>query len=140
MSLHENLDRKTQVRLAAERDLGLVFAAFFILVSLAPLRHGQPLRGWALLLSAGFLVVTAWRPMWLRPLNRLWSKLGFVMGQVTTPIITTLLFLVVVVPLGFILRLLGKDPLRLSFDRAASTYWIERNPPGPAADSMSNQF
>jgi len=103
MSLHENLDRKTQVRLAAERDLGLVFAAFFLLVSLAPLRHGQPLRGWALFLSAGFLVVTVLRPMWLRPLNKLWSRLGLVMSQVTTPIITTLLFLVVVVPLGFIL-------------------------------------
>jgi hypothetical protein len=36
--------------------------------------------------------------------------------------------------------LLGKDPLRRRFDRDAVTYWIERDPPGPAPDTMTRQF
>ena len=35
---------------------------------------------------------------------------------------------------------LGKDPLRRRFDRDATSYWIERDPPGPEPDSMKRQF
>jgi hypothetical protein len=38
------------------------------------------------------------------------------------------------------MRLFGKDPLRLRFDPAAGSYWIKRDPPGPTADSLNNQF
>jgi hypothetical protein len=42
--------------------------------------------------------------------------------------------------MALILRLLGKDLLRLRRDPGAPTYWIERNPPGPEPESMANQF
>jgi hypothetical protein len=38
------------------------------------------------------------------------------------------------------MRALGKDPLRLRFDRGAATYWIPREPPGPPPDSFTDQF
>jgi hypothetical protein len=47
---------------------------------------------------------------------------------------------VTIVPIGLILRATGKDPLRLKFDRDAKSYWIPRDPPGPAPDSMPHQF
>jgi len=43
-------------------------------------------------------------------------------------------------PTGLIMRLFGKDPLRLRFDAEAKSYWIQREPPGPEPDSMRNQF
>jgi hypothetical protein len=43
-------------------------------------------------------------------------------------------------PTGIILRLLGKDPLRLRMDPTAESYWIKRDPPGPASESLNNQF
>jgi len=39
-----------------------------------------------------------------------------------------------------LLRVLGKDLLRLKRDPKAGSYWIEREPPGPAPGSMSKQF
>jgi hypothetical protein len=51
-----------------------------------------------------------------------------------------LVFYTTVTPIGLVRRLLGKDPLRLRWDRDAVTYWIERNPPGPASDTMPRQF
>jgi hypothetical protein len=51
-----------------------------------------------------------------------------------------LLFYTTVTPTGLIMRLLGKDPLRLQFDRQATTYWIPRCPPGPSPDTMRRQF
>jgi hypothetical protein len=51
-----------------------------------------------------------------------------------------LVFYLTVFPTGAIMRLLGKDPLRLKRDPAAKSYWIERTPPGPAPETMSQQF
>jgi hypothetical protein len=51
-----------------------------------------------------------------------------------------LLFYLVVTPTGFLFRLLGKDPLRLALDAGVGSYWIERRPPGPLPETMSNQF
>jgi hypothetical protein len=76
----------------------------------------------------------------LRPLNRLWTGVGLVLGRVVNPIVTALLFFIFFVPAGAVLRLLGKDPLRLKPAREAATYWIERQPPGPLAESMTKQF
>ena len=41
---------------------------------------------------------------------------------------------------GYVMRLLGKDHLNLRWDPAAKSYWIERRPPGPAPETMKNQF
>jgi hypothetical protein len=49
-------------------------------------------------------------------------------------------FFAAVVPTGFVVRLLGKDPLRLRRQSDANSYWIERRPPGPARESMKDQF
>ena len=45
-----------------------------------------------------------------------------------------------IVPIGICMRLFGKRPLAVAFDKAASTYWIEREPAGKTADSLRNQF
>jgi hypothetical protein len=62
------------------------------------------------------------------------------LGKLTSPIVLGLLFYGFITPLAFAMRLAGKDPLRLKFDRAADSYWIRRDPPGPEPESMTNQF
>ena len=57
-----------------------------------------------------------------------------------SPVMMGLVFYTTVTPIGLVRRLLGKDPLRLRLDRDAVTYWIERDPPGPAPDTMPRQF
>jgi hypothetical protein len=137
--MHERLD-VDQVQIGSERSFGLVFAAVFALIGLWPLLRAAEARGWALALAALFLAAGLWLPQSLRTLNRLWFKFGLALARVTTPLVMGLLFFAVVAPTGLFMRLRGKDLLRLRIDRAAATYWIERAPPGPAPDSMRNQF
>jgi hypothetical protein len=66
------------------------------------------------------------RPAIVRPIAEAWATLGHLLGRVTTPIMLSVVFAVVVVPLGMLLRVLGKDVLKLRRDPTASTYWIER--------------
>jgi len=140
MSTHEDFSRHAEARGSSDRAFGLVIGVFLILVALAPLRTHHSIRWWALAPAVLILAAAAVRPAWLHPLNRAWTGLGLLLGRVVTPIVTGVLFFLVVTPVAFLLRLFGKDPLRLARDAQAPTYWIERKPPGPPAESMVNQF
>ncbi len=137
---HEDLSREEQVEGSSDRSFGLVFAAFFLLVAAWPLLQGSAPRWWALGVSAAFALVAMFRPMLLARPNRWWIKLGVLLGKVVSPVALGILFYGVIVPIGVVMRIAGKDPLRLKRDAGAATYWIRRTPPGPPPDSMTNQF
>ncbi|MBZ5725104.1 MAG: hypothetical protein LAP87_08920 [Acidobacteriia bacterium] len=140
MSAHEDFSRKDEIPVGSDRAFGAVFTALFALLALWPLVHSRPIRWWALPVSGGFFLATAIRPSVLHPLNRAWTRLATLLNRIVTPLVTGLLFYGVFTPMAVLFRLRGKDPLRLRFDPAAETYWLERNPPGPAPESMAHQF
>jgi predicted membrane metal-binding protein len=127
---------------SSDRSFGFVMAAFFGLVALFPLLHGplSSIRWWALVVAAAFLALALLWTAPLRPLNRAWLKLGLLLSKIVSPIVMMLLFYATVTPVGVLMRWTGKDPLRLRRNAAAASYWIPREPPGPAPDSMKQQF
>ncbi len=137
---HEDLTREQEVEGSSDRSFGVVFAVVFLLIAAWPLWYGESPRWWAFVVAALFAVVALMKPALLSGLNRQWMKLGMLLGKIVSPIALGLLFYGVVTPIGVALRLAGKDPLRLKFDRGAGSYWIRREPPGPSPDSMTNQF
>jgi len=137
---HEDLTRKQDVEGSSDRSFGVVFAVALLLIALWPLWRGEGLRWWAAGVAAAFALIAMARPSLLAGLNRQWTKLGVLLGQVVSPIALGLLFYGVITPLGLVMRLAAKDPLRLKLERGADSYWIRREPPGPAPDSMTNQF
>ena len=138
--IHEDYGRAEEVKLGSERAFGVVFAVVFAVVGLWPLVAGGGVRAWALGVGAWILVVALARPALLRPFNRAWFHFGLLLSRVVNPLVMGLLFFVTVTPIGLIMRALGKDPLRLRFDRGAPSYWIERQPPGPEPETMRQQF
>ncbi|MBT3401824.1 MAG: hypothetical protein HN420_17765, partial [Rhodospirillaceae bacterium] len=90
--------------------------------------------------AIAFLAIAFLRPGLLAPLNRLWTRFGLLLHRIVNPIVMGFLFYLTVTPMALIMRALGKDLLRLKRDPEAKSYWIERTPPGPAPDTMSNQF
>jgi predicted membrane metal-binding protein len=140
--MHEDFTRKETVQGSSDRSFGLVMAGFFALVALFPLLHGplSSIRWWALVVAAAFLALALLWTAPLRPLNRAWLKLGLLLSKIVSPIVMTVLFYATVTPIGVLMRWAGKDPLRLRRDTTAASYWIPREPPGPAPDSMKQQF
>jgi hypothetical protein len=137
---HEDYSQKVEIQGSSDRGFGLVFSVFFLIVALWPLRVGQSVRLWALALAGAFAVASFTRPSLLHPFNAVWTRLGLLLGKIVAPVVTGLLFFLVFTPMALAFRLLGKDLLRLRFDPAAASYWIERHPPGPAPETMSHQF
>jgi len=139
-SMHENFSREDSTRGSSDRSFGLVFTGFFALVACLPVLRGRPLRPWALAVSGAFLLVTLIRPRLLHSLNRFWTRLAVVISKVTNPVMTGLMFYILFTPVAVVLRLTGKDLLRLKAQPGAKTFWIPRDPPGPAPETMRNQF
>ena len=136
----KTLAQEGDVYRSSDRAFGLTFAAIGFAVAVAKLWWGQS-TGWFWLVGGGaLLALAAVSPQVLAPANRLWRRLAILLHRLVTPVVMLVIFITTVVPVGLIMRALGKDPLRLRFDPAAATYWIDRKPPGPAPGTMKNQF
>jgi len=140
MAAYEDFHRDENVNPSSNRTFGLVLGAFFAVVGVLPLLRGHPVRWWALPLCGVFLLAALVAPAVLTPLNRVWTALGALLHKITNPIILGVFFYLVFTPFGSVLRLLGKDFLRLKLDADAESYWILRQPSGPPPESIANQF
>jgi len=85
-------------------------------------------------------VAGLFRPSVLNPLNRIWLKFGLLLHSVVNPVVMALLFYGTVLPTGLVMRMLGKDLLRLKRQPDAKSYWIVRQPAGPSPETMRDQF
>ncbi|MBV8888242.1 MAG: hypothetical protein JO305_01085 [Alphaproteobacteria bacterium] len=139
-SLHEDLSREDEVVGPSERRFGLTFAVLCGLVGLVRLMLGHAHAGRWLGAAVIFAGLGLFWTAPLAPLNKLWLRLGLLLYRVVNPLIMALLFFTTMLPIGLLMRLFGKDPLRLRRDPAAASYWLPREMPGPPPTTMRNQF
>ncbi len=140
MSTHEDFSRSEDATGGSDRAFGLVFAVVFAAIALYPLLAGNPPRLWSLVIAAAFAAVALLRAGLLAPLNRLWTRFGLLLHRIVSPLVLGFMYFAVLTPTGLLLRLAGKDLLALKRDPAAASYWIPRTPPGPAPESLKQQF
>jgi hypothetical protein len=137
---HEVFSRDEKVVPGSDRSFGLVMAAPLTTVTLLSFWHAGRLWLWTSGPAALFLVAGLLRPSVLHSLNLLWLRFGLLLHRVVNPIVMALLFYGTVLPTGLVMRMMGKDPLRLKQEPEADSYWIARQPPGPSPETMKDQF
>ena len=137
---HEVFSREEKIVAGSDRSFGVVMAAALAAVTLLNVWHSGRLWPWIAGLAALFLVAGLLRPSLLNPLNRAWLKFGLLLQRVVNPVVMALLFYGTVLPTGLVMRMLGKDLLRLKRQPEADSYWIVRQPPGPSPETMKDQF
>ena len=138
--MNETHKHDDDVQVGSEKSFGIVFAVVFVIIALIPLKDGLAVRWWALPVAGCFLFAAYFAQSLLRPLNLLWFKFGLLLYKIVNPVVMALLYYTTLVPMGRLMRLCGKDPLHRSFDPAAKSYWIDREPPGPEPETMKRQF
>ena len=96
------------------REFGLIIGFLFpILIGwILPSLGGHPFRLWTLWIGIPSLILAILRPGILLYPYRFWMKLGLILGWINSRIVLMLVFLIVLQPIAFIMRLLGHDPLR----------------------------
>lgn len=125
---------------SSNKAFGIVFAIFFTIIGCWPLLKSSPVRWWALIIASIFLLLALALPQSLSFLNRLWTRFGYLLHKITSPIALGIIFYLTVAPMGLVMRAFKKDLLRLRMDKQATTYWIKRTPPGPDPKTMHNPF
>jgi hypothetical protein len=119
--------------LPSDRSFGWTFTGFFTLVAL----FFQP---WMLALAAATALVTVIRSHWLAPFNRAWMKFGMLLHHVVSPVVLGLIYFGVFTPVALVMRAFGRDAMCRRFEPAQPSYWVRRDPPGPADNSFRDMF
>ena len=104
-----------------------------ILSSVLRWRRHLPVNFWcALLALLGLVAICAvLQPRWFRGWYRLSLRLGFYSSQFIGRCVLAVFFVFILTPLGFVLRLMGKDPLQLKRPHNAATYWHQARDGNP---------
>ena len=137
---HELGAAHSEAESSSDRSFGMVFAVVFALIGFRSFWHGTTTWPLYAVIALGFLGVGLFRPALLAPLNRVWAKLGLLLGKIVSPIVLGGLFFLVIAPVAIIFRWMGKDLLNLRRAPKAATYWLVRDPPGPTPESINDQF
>lgn len=131
-----NSKLENNIKISSNKNFGIVFFIFFLLVAIYPLSQNGEVRVWSAMISLIFLVLGLLKSKILTPLNKLWFKFGIFLGKIISPLIMGTIFFLVVTPIGLLMRMFGKDLLNLKYNKN-KTYWIKKS--GPKS-RMKNQF
>ena len=129
----------SEVELPSNSKFGFFFTFVFGLAT--AYFYVNDLMSWAYsmaLASAVILIITIVKADALLPLNKLWMRFGLLLGMIVSPIVLGVIFFGLFTPIAFIMRLSGRDELRLKFNKKLS-HWISRSEP-IKSDSFKNQF
>ena len=124
-------------KLPSNRNFGLVFFVFFLIIGLWPLLGTNEIRYWSIFFSVIFFLLGITNSKLLNPLNKIWFNFGILLGKMISPLIMVIIFFLIITPIGVIMRVFGKDILNLKYNKKNKSYWIEKI--GPKS-KMKNQF
>ena len=122
---------------SSNKSFGIVFFIVFLIIGLYPLINQDGIRIWAIIVSLIFLILGLINSNSLTPLNKLWIKFGILLGNIISPLVLGIIFFLVVLPTGLLMRILKKNFLGLKFDKNLKSYWINKE---KNLSSMKNQF
>lgn len=120
---------KKKINADQARDTGLAMVLIFLLVLL--LRRPDKLTTGAIVV----LVLTMIWPAFFKPLGRLWFGFSEFLGGIVSKILLSLVFFLVVTPIGLLRKKLGSDAMRLkNWKQDDRSVFLERDKTFSAAD------
>ena len=130
----------SEIELPQNRNFGLFFAVVFAFACGYFFNDSVKISAWVSgTLAVAFAVIALTKSKLLLPLNKLWMRFGLLLGMILSPIVLGLIFFSIFTPIGFLMRITGRDELRLKTQNAES-YWKMREPSRPSAKPFKNQF
>jgi hypothetical protein len=94
------------------------------------------LFGFLSVFGIGFILM----PSRLRPVYARWLTLAHFLGTISTALVLTLAYYLVITPSALIKRLFGGRPLPVKPDRKASSYWVTRQEPAQPRERFLKRY
>tara|TARA_B100000401_G_scaffold436014_1_gene378733 strand:- start:915 stop:1307 length:393 start_codon:yes stop_codon:yes gene_type:complete len=129
--------KQKEIKISSNKSFGLVFFVIFIIIALWPLLNDENIRIWSIIVSIIFLILGLLNSKILTPFNKLWMRLGALLGIIVSPIVMGVVYFGIITPIGLIMKLFGKDVLNLKLDKNKKTYWTLKK---KIPSKMKDQF
>ena len=129
--------KQKEIKISSNKSFGLVFFVIFIIIALWPLLNNGNIRIWSIIVSIIFLILGLLNSKILTPFNKLWMRLGTLLGIIVSPIVMGVVYFGIITPIGLIMKLFGKDVLNLKLDKNKKTYWTLKK---KIPSKMKDQF
>ncbi|MEM1158624.1 MAG: SxtJ family membrane protein [Verrucomicrobiota bacterium] len=122
---HESVSVE-QPEMGSDRAFGLVMATACTIITLILwVKDFSTAPVVLAIISCLFLASALLTPALLHPAHVAWMKLAHILHRIISPVVLALLFYGGFTPTALWIRLTAKDPLRLSADPDADSYWID---------------
>lgn len=136
---NKNMDH-TSSNLPSNKKFGLFFGAIFLISGLYFFYgNEQTIAVLLIALSALFIAVSLFKDDLLFPLNKLWMRLGILLGTIVSPIVLAILFFFMFTPIAIGMKIFKRDELMLKPSNADS-FWKLRDQDSLSAKSFNQQF
>jgi len=108
------------------REFGLLVGGVLGLFACLFWWREKPFYPYLFAVSLALIFCGALLPRVLKPIYVAWMTAALLIGWVMSRVLLSLVFYLIVTPIGFLARLMGKDFLDLKFKDDKESYWIPR--------------
>ena len=109
-----------------EKDFGLVFTVIFGFLCIYFFAKNSNYLIYSIIVFSFFFITTLLKPRVLRIPTILWLDLASFISKFTNPIIFSLIFFVILTPLGVSLKFLRIDLLKNKINPKITSYWQKK--------------
>ncbi len=82
---------------------------------------------WSVAAGVAMLLLCMSTGMMMAPVYKVWMRLALVLGTIMTAVIITVVFVLLITPIGVLRRVLrSKSDYSKAFDRQKGSYWVDR--------------
>ena len=128
-----------EIDIPSNRKFGFFFTFIFAVAAAYFFYSDNVSRAYVFIGAASiFLLITLIKSDALLSLNKLWMRFGLLLGMIVSPIVVGIIFYGMFTPIAILMRISGRDELRLKFTHKVS-HWIVRSEP-IKSESFKNQF
>ena len=129
----------SEIELPSNRKFGFFFTFVFAVAAVYFYYSANVSWAFVFIVAASiFILITLIKSDALLPINKLWMRFGFLLGMIVSPIVLGVIFFGLFTPIAMLMRLSGRDELRLKYAQKAS-HWISRGEP-IKSESFKRQF
>ena len=122
------------------RKFGITIGLFLIVIAGFLFWRGKESFEIILISGSVLFVLGLVIPIVLKPVYWLWMILAVILGWIMTRVILSLLFYIVITPIGMFSRLFGSKFLDLKWDKSKDSYWNSRTTKQRNNEEYERQF
>jgi len=122
------------------RKFGLTVGIALVVVAIILFLFAKSSYVYFGIIGGAFILTGLIFPVVLKPLNKIWMTLALLLGWFSSRVILTILFYLVLTPIGFIAKIFRKRFLILKIESEAKSYWDKREVKSPELTEYERQF